>query len=116
MATITPTKMTGIEDRTINETTLGASDTLEFNASKDQILILRNETAGALTPNIDGDGATTVQVKGIGEVDVSAGFDFASVAAGEVVALPLNTISHYLSGTIALTGADGMVAQLLEFA
>lgn len=115
MATITPTDMTGSGDRSVTVTTLGASDTFTYNSTKKPVLVLNNVTAGALTPNIDGDGATTVQCTGVGTIDVSGGFDVSSVAAGETVAIPLNSISAYLSGTIALTGADGMEAQLLEF-
>ena len=68
MAVITATKMTGSGSRAITVTTLGASDTLTYE--KGAVLYLNNVTAGALTPNIDGDGATTVTVAGLGSVDV----------------------------------------------
>lgn len=115
MATIVATNMTGSGDRVVTVTTLGASDTLTYTASKRPVLVLNNVTAGALTPNIDGDGGTTIPCPGVGSVDVSGGFDVSSVAAGATVAIPLKTIEAYLSGTINVTGADGMEAQLLEF-
>ena len=58
MATIAATSLTSIDPVTVTETTLDGTDTFTYNASKTQYLVLRNNTAGALTPNIDGDGAT----------------------------------------------------------
>lgn len=113
MATITPTSMTGSGDRAVNVTTLTASDT--FTYVPGSVLILNNGTAGALTPNIDGDGGTTVPVRGVGSVDVSSGYTTSSIAAGDSVAIPLDTIAEYLEGTIAVTGGSGIEAQLLTF-
>lgn len=115
MATITPTSMTGSGARTIAVTTLGASDTFAYNASANPVLVLDNVTGGALTPNIDGAGGTTVPVKGLGSVSVASGLTLASIAAGAKVAIPLNSISEYLKGVIALTGASGIKASILEF-
>lgn len=115
MATIAPTSMTGSGDRVITVTTLGASDTFIYNASKKPVLILNNVTIGTLTPLIDGADGTTVPCAGVGNVDVSPGLSLALVGIGATVAIPLTTISGYLQGTIALTGADGIEAQLLEF-
>lgn len=111
MATITATSLSGSGSRSVTVTTLGASDT--FTYVPGSTLILNNATAGALTPNIDGDGGTTVPVRGVGSVDVSAGYDVPSIAAGASVAIPLDTIAKYLQGTIAVTGGSGIEAQLL---
>ena len=111
MATIASTALTGSGSRVVTETICGASDTFTFTSG--DILLLKNDTAGALTPNILGDGATTVGVPGVGSVDVSAGYDVPSIAAGVVIAIPLTSVGKYLTGTIALTGADACVAQLL---
>lgn len=113
MATITPTSMTGSGSRAVNVTTLTGTDDFVYKAGA--VLILNNVTAGALTPNIDGDGASTVGVSGVGSVDISAGYDVPSIAAGDSAAIPLDTISKYLAGTIAVTGGTGIEAQLLEF-
>lgn len=115
MAIITATDMTGTGDRSVTITTLGASDTFTFTTSKSPVLILNNVTAGALTPNIDGDGGTTVTVPGIGSVDVSAGYTLSSISAGASVAIPLNSINKYLQGVITVTGGSGIEAALLEF-
>lgn len=115
MGTITPTSMTGTGDRVVNETTMTSSDTFAFKSSARSILVLRNPTGGALTPTIDGDGASTVGVSGVGNVDISSGFALASIPAGDVAAIPLDTISRYLDGTIAITGGTGLVAALLEY-
>jgi len=116
MATIVATDMTGSGARAVTETTLdGATDTFTYNSSTRSILILRNDTAGALSPVIDGDGATTVPVSGVGSVDISGGYAVGSIAAAGVEAIPLDTIKEYLAGTIAITGGTGLVAQLLEY-
>ena len=115
MAAIVATSITGSGQRVLTEVTLGASNTMAYNADKNPQLILRNPTAGALTPVIDGASGTTVAVAGIGNVDVSGGYSVGSIAAGAARAIPLNTISAYLNGTIDITGGTGLVAALLEF-
>lgn len=115
MATITATSMQGSGSRAVTITTLGASDTLVYQSGKNQTLVLNNITAGALTPNLVGDSATTVPLKGVGAVDVSGGYTTPSIGIGDYAAIPLDTISSYLTGTIAITGGDGIEASLLEY-
>lgn len=115
MATITPTLMTGSGSRAVTITTLGASDTFTYKPGTGQILVLNNVTAGALTPNIDGAGGSTVAVQGVGSVDVSTGYTTPSIGIGAYAAIPLDSISAYLKGVIAVTGGDAMEAALLEY-
>ncbi len=115
MAAITPTAMTGSGSRLVTRTTLGASDTLTYNKSKKPVLILDNVTGGALTPNIDGAGSSSVPVAGVGSVSVAAGYTLASLAAGACAIIPLESIEAYLSGVITVTGGTGIKASLLEF-
>ena len=112
MAVITATSIKARGQIAVTETTLGASDTFTFN--RGAILILTNDSGGALTPNITGDGGTTVSQEGLGIVTTSAGYTFSSVANLAVACVRLDTISEYLKGTITVTGGDGMVATLLE--
>lgn len=115
MAAITATSMGGTGARVVTRTTLGSSDTFTYNASRNPVLILDNVTAGALTPNIDGAGGTTVPVAGLGTVSVASGLTLASIAAGACVAIPLKSIEAYLQGAITITGGTGIKASLLEF-
>ena len=115
MGVISSTLLTGTGRRTLTETTLTASDTLTYKASSKMVLSLRNPTAGALTPVIDGDGGTTVPVAGIGSVDVSGGYSVGSIAAGAAVAIPLDTISKFLNGVVTVTGGSGLVATLSSY-
>ncbi len=116
MATIISTNAQGYGAVAVTETTLDASsDTFTYLAGVGQTLILRNDTAGALTPTIDGDGATTVSVQGVGSIDISAGYAIGSIGVGEVVTIKTETIAEYLAGTIDITGGTGLVAQLLEY-
>lgn len=115
MATIAVTDMTGAGVATITYTTATASDTFTYQSGRRQILIIKNDSGGPLTPNIDGDGATTKAVAGIGgTVDLTGGYDFASIADGASVAIDLDEIRDYLSGTIAMTGADGAEIAILQ--
>lgn len=116
MATITATNAQGSGVKTVTEVTLtGTSDTFTYSPSRNPVLFIRNPTAGALTPTIDGDGATTVAVGGVGSVDISTGYSTGSIAAGAARVIVLSTISKYLAGTIAITGGTGLVCSLLEF-
>ncbi|MGR3593040.1 MAG: hypothetical protein ACU0B9_06995 [Limimaricola soesokkakensis] len=114
MGTITPTDLRPGGARPLAETTLTASDTLTFEVLGRQVLVLRNPTAGALSPVIDGDGATTVRAPGAPAFDISAGYAVGAIAAGAAVAIPLDSISAYLAGTITVTGGSGLVATLLR--
>lgn len=114
MAVITQTSLQGTGSRAATVTTLTSSDTLTFQKGRSQVLVLNNVTAGALTPNLVGSAATTVPVSGYGEIDVSAGYTTDSIAAGDQVAIPLDSISAFLNGgEVTVTGADAMEAILL---
>lgn len=115
MATIAPTLMTGSGQRALVETTLGASNVFTYVPGGGQILILRNATAGVLTPILDGADGTTIPVAGIGNVDVSAGYSVGAIAAGAARAIPLDTISAYLQGVINISGGTGLVTSLLNY-
>lgn len=113
MAAIASTNAAQVGAFAVTEATLTADDTLTFTASKKQILVLRNDTGGALTATLDGDGGTTVQVPGVGSVSVAAGLAIA-VPAGQVRAVVLGTVSAYCQGVVHLTGGTGLKVQLLN--
>lgn len=115
MPAITATSIASVGKAAVTETTLNGTDSLTYREGNKPILVMRNPTAGALSPVIDGDGATSVAVSGIGTVDTSTGYAVGSIAAGAAVAIPLITIREYLKGTIAITGGTGLVASLLEY-
>lgn len=110
MAVIAQTAL-GAGKVTAAQTTLGASDTLLYNGER-MVLTLRNATAGALTPTITGSTATTLPVPGYGSVSVAGGYAVGSLAAGAVVAIPLDSIKAYLKGVITVTGGTGIIATL----
>ncbi|MDT7834957.1 hypothetical protein [Aquabacterium sp. OR-4] len=93
--------------------TLSADDTITFDGSKKQLLVLTNTTGGSLTCTIDGDGGTTVAVPGLGAVSVAAGLAIA-VPAGESRAVVLSTVRHYCQGVVHLLGAATLKAQLFN--
>lgn len=117
MPAITATNMKAGAQAAVTKTTLdGSTDTLTFTTSRNPVLILDNVTGGALSPVIDGDGASAnYSVEGVGDIDLTGGYAVGSIPAGDSVAIPLNKIKQYLQGTIDITGATGIEAALLEF-
>jgi hypothetical protein len=96
------------------EVTLTASDTITFNSTKVQILLVTNTTAGALSLKIDGDAGTTVPVSGIGAIDVSGGKTISIPATTGSKMITLSTISAYCQGVVTLSGAVGAKVRLIE--
>lgn len=116
MPAITATNMQGGGVKNVTETTLDGSDTLTYNSGRNAVLYLRNPTAGALSPVIDGDGASAAHpVQGVGSIDLTSGYAVGSIAAGAAKAIQLDSIKEYLKGTIAINTGTGLVASLLEF-
>lgn len=118
MATIAATTIDSTQavSTTVVETVLtGTLDTFTYYPGIKQTLILRNPTAGALSPIIDGAGSSTESVKGIGQIDVSTGFAVGSIAAGAAKVIRTQDIASYLKGTIDITGGTGLVATLIHY-
>lgn len=115
MATITTTSVSKTTSSLVSVVTLdGSSDTFTLTGSTG-LLILENGTGGSLSPVITGDGATTITVSGVGEIDLSGGTDaFGTIADGEEKVLKVNVVNEYLAGTITITGGTGLVARYLE--
>lgn len=98
---------------TATRTTLSADDTITFDQTRLQLLVLHNPTGGVLAATLDGDGGTSVSVDGLGSVPVSAGLAI-SVPAGEARAVKLSTVRHYCQGVVHLVGGAGLVATLFN--
>lgn len=113
MAAIASIDATQAGDFAAAISTLSADDTITFNAAKKQLLVLRNPTGGSLTATVDGSTGTTVNVPGVGALDVSGGKAIV-VGAGLSRAVVLSSISAYCQGVVHITGAAGMVAQLFD--
>lgn len=113
MAAITQNTVQGVNGPvTLTRTTLGASDTLTY--IQGSLLFLYNTTASPVDVTIDGSGATTVSPTGYGgTVSLTAG-KVVTVPASGSVALKLDTVSLFLSGTIAVTGGTGVIAHLYK--
>ena len=115
MAAITKTKLAGVAPTVIAVTTLGTSDTFTYDPNFRTQIILRNATAGALSPVLDGAGGTTIGVAGIGAVSVAAGYTVPSIAAGAMVILEAGNIAAYLQGVTTVTAGTGIIASIVEF-
>ena len=103
MATIAQTSRNQIGAVTVTTTASTASDTFAYAAGTGQLLVIRNNTAGSLNVTIDGAGSTSILPNGYGgTLDVSAGKVIA-VAANATVMVPLDKISAFLQGVIAVT-------------
>ncbi len=100
---------------TPTELTLTASDTIAWLKRKPgAVLILRNPTAGALSPTITGSLASaTIPVKEFGSVSATAGLAVGSIAAGATRVIPLDSRKAFLEGVLTIAGGTGLVASLL---
>lgn len=115
MAALTSTTGAGVVGVfTVTELTLGSSDTITYNASYKQLLIVRNPTGGAISPIIDGADGMSVVVDGIGSVSVGSGYAMGSIAAGACKAVVLQTVREFCRGVVTVTGASGGVASLVN--
>ena len=85
--------------------TLTASDTITYQPN--QYILFQNDTVGSLTALIDGDGATSQQVAGIGSVDTSSGVSVV-VPAGSTKILNVNSRSAFFKGVVTISGAAGL--------
>jgi hypothetical protein len=117
MAVITKTNAQANAPVTVNATTLGASDTFVYDASKAvSLLILRNATAGSLSPVITGSAAVAPYVPGYGTASVAGGYTgFGAIAAGATKVLDLKAADVWLKGTITVTSGSGIIANLVEY-
>lgn len=118
MATISSTSINGGGVVALTPTTLdGSSDTFTRNDSPNvlQLLYLHNPTGGAIDPTITGSTASSAfSISGANTVDLSSGYNVGSIAAGAEVIISVDTIRHYLDGTITITGGTGLEALVLE--
>lgn len=116
MAALTSTSIRAGGVVSTTENTLTASDTFTWNAQiPGAILILRNGTAGALSPIITGSLASTaVPVSGYGTVS-AASLAVGSIPAGQSRVIPLDSRREFLQGVITVTGGTGIVATLLQY-
>lgn len=96
---------------------VGLSNSLQYIASRKQVLYVRNGSASSVTLTLDGDGApATIKVPGTGATFNSATGASIPVAAGATVAIPLGNYRAYLVGavTLAVSVVDSVTAWLVE--
>lgn len=116
MAVLTKTNVNATAPVVVTLNTLTASDTFTYDAAKKTFLVLRNATAGALSPVITGSGATAPFVPGYGSASIAGGYTgFGSIAAGAAKAIELTNLNVWLQGTITITGGAGIIAEFLEY-
>ena len=112
MATLAVTNKPSVSGALTWTLTTG-TDTITSEA-KTGTMFIRNDSASPATIVIDGAGAGTSFVPGLGNVNKSAGYSIA-VAAGATQVVVLPSINQFLAGTVAVTGggADVFVAILV---
>lgn len=113
MTTLTNTKRQANQyNATVN--TLTAADVLVYTPRKNMQMELRNTTASPVVVTLDGSTASNAfPVPGAGNttVDLSAGKTITVPGViGATVMVPLDTMSNYLQGTVAVTGGVGVTA------
>ena len=112
MPAIVSSKISSIGAVTATQTTLNGTDSFVYQYGITKYLILRNPTAGAISPVIDGGDAVREYLPGVGNVSTASGFSVGSIAAGAVTVVDLDAIRGYLKGAIAINTGTGLVAIL----
>lgn len=120
MATIPPTTLPYYRtqqvlstDASLAKIVLGASDTFAYLKGTNQILILRNHTAGSISPLIKGDNIPFPS-DGAGARSTALGYAAFAIAAGVIKVIRLDTIEAFLQGTITITLGAGLTASLIN--
>jgi len=116
MESIIATKMTGPGARPIFILELEKGDaTFTFLQNTNPLLIINNMSDEIRDINISGKNAKSKVVSGIGDVDLSRGYNAGEILPHGSVAIPLNSICAYFDGKISLTSnGQGVTASLLE--
>lgn len=103
-------EITGNKRKTFGSQTLtviesDGADTLTYNKASNQVLLITNNTAGAINLNIIGSEASNAyQCAGTGTTqDLTAGYPI-NVTAGASVRIELNSIKEWLAGNVSITG------------
>lgn len=112
MATIVKTDLARGDSAALEFTALTGTDDFVYSNQSNEILIMENTTGSDVVVTIDGDGSSTVNCPGVGDIDVSAGIAL-TVTANSFEQIQLSSISAYLQGTIAVTGGTGVSAAIL---
>lgn len=89
------------------------SSVADFIYQPGSLIVINNNTGSPVSPVISGTEAGSFLVRGVGYIELSGGYEFGSVAAGAAVAVDLDSIRLWLSGTARLTGAAGCSAFIL---
>ena len=115
MATVTTYQLLAEEE--VTAVTMTASDDAEIDLNKTAVLIVENSTGGDLTLNVSSANVTTIDIDGVGTIDLSGGKDF-TLTDGAIEKIPfIPKYKKYVdgdSGTIALTGGTGATAYILQ--
>jgi hypothetical protein len=115
MPAITQTALAANGVSTLVETTLNGTDTFSYSQGTNQVLLLRNPTAGAIIPKLVGDAASAAYpVPRAATISLVAGFTIPSIAAGSARRIRLDSVGAYLEGNCSITTGTGLVASLYQ--
>ncbi len=97
-------------------TDLAADNAVDYTASSNQLLIIKNDSGGNYTPTLLGASASgTYFAKGVGEIDLSAGKPLEEMTAGDEFVFKLSSADAWLKGAVTITPATaGVTALVLE--
>ncbi len=89
---------------------LDASDQFVYQPDADQIMVLRNPTGSAISPVLTGNNVSSAHsVPGAIAMDLTGGFAVGAIAAGQSVAIPLDSVRFWIKGSISfINGGAGL--------
>ena len=81
---------------------LDASDQFVYQPDADQVMVLRNPTGSAISPVLTGNNVSSAHpVPGAMPMDLTGGFAVGAIAAGQSVAIPLDSVRFWIKGSIS---------------
>ena len=87
----------GATDAEVN--ILDASDQFVYQPDADQVMVLRNPTGSAISPVLTGNNVSPAHpVPGAMPMDLTGGFTVGAIAAGQSVAIPLDSVRFWIKG------------------
>lgn len=87
----------GATDAEVN--ILDASDQFIYQPDADQVMVLRNPTGSAISPVLTGNSVSSAHpVPGAMPMDLAGGFAVGAIAAGQSVAIPLDSVRFWIKG------------------
>jgi len=99
-------KVKGAKDLIIN--LLDDNETFAYKQDADQVMIIHNTSGDTITPILKGTSASSAyKVSGLGELDLTGGYQIGDILDGESVIIPLESVRKWIAGISSIENGSG---------